>query len=202
WEALGAGCGRRGRGVRQERGGRRSSRRPRTSAVGGGGAQERGRRRRPAPHPRAPEAPCGASAVAGSLPWSWRTYRPCLPSRRRVVAFSRRYATAASLSRPAEGPRRAAGPRRWERRPATFAPGVAKEAGIESKLARDLESGLHLHHHLGPRRERAMFASLGFVVALAITRGVTTFLHYRGAGPNGGIVVRGVHIHHLVFGIV
>jgi hypothetical protein len=47
-----------------------------------------------------------------------------------------------------------------------------------------------------------MFASVGFVIALAITRGVTTMLHYRGAGPNGGIVVRGVHIHHLVFGIV
>lgn len=47
-----------------------------------------------------------------------------------------------------------------------------------------------------------MFATLGFVVGLAITRGVTTFLRYRGAGPNGGIVISGVHIHHLVFGIV
>ena len=47
-----------------------------------------------------------------------------------------------------------------------------------------------------------MFATLGFVVALALTRGITTLLHYRGAGPNGGIVVRGVHVHHLVFGIV
>jgi hypothetical protein len=60
----------------------------------------------------------------------------------------------------------------------------------------------HLHHHLSPRRERSMFATLGFVIALAITRGVTTVLHYRGAGPNGGIVIGGVHIHHLVFGIV
>jgi hypothetical protein len=66
----------------------------------------------------------------------------------------------------------------------------------------ELEKGLHLHHHLSARRERAMFASLGFVIALAITRGITTFLHYRGAGANGGIVVGGVHIHHLVFGIV
>jgi hypothetical protein len=65
----------------------------------------------------------------------------------------------------------------------------------------ELEKGLHLHHHLSPRRERAMFASLGFVIALAVTRGVTTFLHYRGAGANGGIVVGGVHIHHLVVGI-
>ena len=46
-----------------------------------------------------------------------------------------------------------------------------------------------------------MFASLGFVVALAITRGLTTWLHDNGAGANGGIIVGGVHIHHLVFGI-
>lgn len=65
----------------------------------------------------------------------------------------------------------------------------------------DVERGLHLHHHLGPRRERAMFAALGFAIGAAITRGITTFLHDRGAGPNGGIIVDGVHVHHLVFGI-
>jgi hypothetical protein len=47
-----------------------------------------------------------------------------------------------------------------------------------------------------------MFALLGFLIALAITRGVTTVLHYKGAGANGGIVIGGVHIHHLVFGVV
>ena len=47
-----------------------------------------------------------------------------------------------------------------------------------------------------------MFATLGFVVALAVTRGITTVLHKKGAGPNGGIVVGGVHIHHFVFGMV
>jgi hypothetical protein len=72
----------------------------------------------------------------------------------------------------------------------------------ENKLTIELEKGLHLHHHLSPRRERAMFAGLGFVIALAVTRGITTVLHYRGAGPNGGIVIGGVHIHHLVLGIV
>jgi hypothetical protein len=65
-----------------------------------------------------------------------------------------------------------------------------------------LESGLHLHHHLSPRRERAMFATLGFTIALAVTRGITTLLHKRGSGPNGGIIVGGVHIHHFVFGMV
>ncbi len=62
--------------------------------------------------------------------------------------------------------------------------------------------GLHLHHHLGPRRERAMFATLGFTIALLVTRGITTMLHKRGAGPNGGLIVGGVHIHHFVFGMV
>jgi hypothetical protein len=64
------------------------------------------------------------------------------------------------------------------------------------------EPGLHLHHHLGVRRERAMFATLGFVVALAVTRAITSALHAGGAGANGGIVIGDVHIHHLVAGIL
>jgi hypothetical protein len=79
---------------------------------------------------------------------------------------------------------------------------VPERPDIGHEVVDELDKGLHLHHHLSPRRERAMFATLGFVVALGITRGITTVLHYRGAGPNGGVVVRGVHIHHLVFGIV
>jgi hypothetical protein len=59
-----------------------------------------------------------------------------------------------------------------------------------------------IHHHLSPRRDRALFATAGFLVAVLVTRGVTTVLHYRGAGPDGGIIIHGVHIHHLVFGIV
>lgn len=64
------------------------------------------------------------------------------------------------------------------------------------------EMGLHLHHHLSARRERVMLATLGFTVTLALTRGITTLFHKRGAGPNGGIIVGGVHIHHFVFGMV
>jgi hypothetical protein len=73
---------------------------------------------------------------------------------------------------------------------------------VGHEVADELETGLHLHHHLGPRRERAMFATLGFAIALAITRGITTWLHDKGAGPNGGIIVGGVHIHHFVFGMI
>ncbi|MDE3189817.1 MAG: hypothetical protein KGL94_03255 [Acidobacteriota bacterium] len=73
---------------------------------------------------------------------------------------------------------------------------------VEKAVVEEIDEGLHLHHHLSPRRERAMFASLGFFVALALTRGITTYLHDHGAGANGGIVVDGVHIHHEAFGIV
>lgn len=73
---------------------------------------------------------------------------------------------------------------------------------VGQEVGDELEKGLHLHHHLSPRRERAMFAAFGFTVALAITRGITTLLHERGAGPNGGLIVGGVHIHHFVFGMV
>jgi hypothetical protein len=72
---------------------------------------------------------------------------------------------------------------------------------VAHEAAEELQKGLHLHHHLSPRRERAMFAAFGFTIALAVTRGITTVLHKRGAGPNGGIIVGGVHIHHFVFGM-
>jgi hypothetical protein len=72
----------------------------------------------------------------------------------------------------------------------------------ETLVVEEVEKGLHLHHHLSPRRERAMFATLGFFVALALTRGITTWLHYHGAGANGGIIISGVHIHHEAFGII
>jgi hypothetical protein len=72
----------------------------------------------------------------------------------------------------------------------------------EKVVEEDVERGLHLHDHLSPRRERAMFATLGFFVALGLTRGITTYLHYHGAGANGGIIVDGVHIHHEAFGII
>lgn len=61
---------------------------------------------------------------------------------------------------------------------------------------------LRLHHHVSPRRERALFASIGFAIAFVITRTITVSLHYRSTDSSGGIVIHGIHIHHLVFGIV
>src|ERR1700752_3574396 len=72
----------------------------------------------------------------------------------------------------------------------------------EKVAGEEVERGLHLHHHLSPRRERAMFPSLGFFVALAVTRGITTYLHYHGAGANGGSFVVRVHVHPEAFGII
>jgi hypothetical protein len=80
--------------------------------------------------------------------------------------------------------------------------GMTEVRRAEKVVVEEVERGLHLHHHLSPRRERAMFATLGFFVALALTRGITTWLHYHGAGANGGIIVDGVHIHHEAFGII
>ena len=79
---------------------------------------------------------------------------------------------------------------------------MSEVSKVGGEIASELEKGLHLHHHLGPRRERAMFATLGFTITLAVTRGITTLLHEHGAGQNGGLIVGGVHIHHFVFGMV
>ena len=73
---------------------------------------------------------------------------------------------------------------------------------VAQNVVEEPAQGLHLHHHLSARRERVMFATLGFTVALAVTRGITTLLHEQGAGPNGGIIIGKVHVHHFVFGMV
>lgn len=43
---------------------------------------------------------------------------------------------------------------------------------------------------------------IGFVIAVGITRTITVSLHYRSSDSSGGVVIHGVHIHHLVFGIL
>lgn len=39
-------------------------------------------------------------------------------------------------------------------------------------------------------------------MTFTITRLITTVLHLRGAGTSGGLLVGGVHIHHMVWGLV
>ena len=51
-------------------------------------------------------------------------------------------------------------------------------------------------------RWRARWALAAFVVTALITRGITVTLHLRGAGTDGGLIVAGLHIHHMVFGLL
>jgi hypothetical protein len=74
-------------------------------------------------------------------------------------------------------------------------------AGSRPRAAGRRRARPRLHEHLGPARDRALFATIAFAVALGITRALTTVLHEEGAGADGGIVIGGVHVHHLVFGI-
>jgi hypothetical protein len=55
---------------------------------------------------------------------------------------------------------------------------------------------------LSVRRTRAAIAAVAFLVTMVITRTITTFLHYKASDSSGGIVIRGVHVHHLVLGVV
>lgn len=53
----------------------------------------------------------------------------------------------------------------------------------------------------GSPRWRARWALAAFVVAMVVIRTVTTTLHLNGAGADGGLLIGGVHIHHMVFGL-
>lgn len=51
-------------------------------------------------------------------------------------------------------------------------------------------------------RWRARWALAAFVATALVTRGVTVFLRARGAGKDGGLIIAGLHIHHMVFGLI
>ena len=64
----------------------------------------------------------------------------------------------------------------------------------------------HVHalwafHFVNAARERLFVASLAFFVSFAILRGITYSIHHS-AGPFRNIVVKNVHIHHLVWGVL
>lgn len=50
-------------------------------------------------------------------------------------------------------------------------------------------------------RENLFLASVGFFTALAVVRGLTLAIHYH-IGPFHDVMLRGRHIHHLVWGIL
>src|SRR5437868_10656657 len=60
---------------------------------------------------------------------------------------------------------------------------------------------LYHFHFRDERRERLFLASLSFVVTFAIVRGITHAIR-AGVGPFQNVSSGGLHIHHLVWGIV
>src|SRR5262245_53837473 len=56
-------------------------------------------------------------------------------------------------------------------------------------------------HFADPRQERLFVASSTFLLTFGILRGITYSIHSK-AGPFRNIVIRGVHIHHLVWGVL
>ena len=53
----------------------------------------------------------------------------------------------------------------------------------------------------GPRWH-ARWALAAFLVTALVTRTITTTLRLRGAGTEGGLMIDGLHIHHMVFGLI
>jgi hypothetical protein len=60
---------------------------------------------------------------------------------------------------------------------------------------------LYQFHFQNERRERLFLASLGFFVTFGIVRGITHMIR-AGIGPFHNVTGGGLHIHHLVWGIL
>ena len=60
---------------------------------------------------------------------------------------------------------------------------------------------LYHFHFMSERRERLFLASIGFLVAFGIVRGITHLIK-AGVGPFHNVTTGGLHIHHLVYGIL
>lgn len=60
---------------------------------------------------------------------------------------------------------------------------------------------IYQFHFQNERRERLFLASLGFLVTFGIVRGITHLIRI-GVGPFHNVTSGGLHIHHLVWGIL
>ncbi len=60
---------------------------------------------------------------------------------------------------------------------------------------------LYRFHFKNEARERLFLASVGFLVTFAIVRGITYLIRV-GVGPFHNVTSGGLHIHHLVWGIL
>ena len=68
--------------------------------------------------------------------------------------------------------------------------------GLAVALAR-----LYRFHFQNERRERLFLASVGFLLTFGIVRGITHLIR-AGVGPFHNVSSGGLHIHHLVWGIL
>jgi hypothetical protein len=64
-----------------------------------------------------------------------------------------------------------------------------------------LLSELYRFHFKSERRERLFLASIGFLVTFGVVRGITYMIR-AGVGPIHNLTAGGLHIHHLVWGIL
>jgi len=60
---------------------------------------------------------------------------------------------------------------------------------------------LYTFHFKNERRERLFLASIGFLLTFGIVRGITHLIR-AGVGPFHNVTSGGLHIHHLVWGIL
>jgi hypothetical protein len=60
---------------------------------------------------------------------------------------------------------------------------------------------IYTFHFKNERRERLFLASIGFLVTFGIIRGITHLIR-AGVGPFHNLTSGGLHIHHLVWGIL
>jgi hypothetical protein len=60
---------------------------------------------------------------------------------------------------------------------------------------------IYRFHFQSERRERLFLASVGFLVTFALVRGITAMIR-AGVGPLHNVTAGGLHIHHLVWGIL
>lgn len=61
---------------------------------------------------------------------------------------------------------------------------------------------LYRQHFAEPKRERLFLSSLSFFAMFATIRAITHAIHSGEGGPFHFIIIRGVHVHHLVIGIL
>ncbi len=81
------------------------------------------------------------------------------------------------------------------------APSPHPEQFAPSGGVRHVLSELYRFHFKSERRERLFLASLGFLLTFGIVRGITHLIR-AGIGPFHNVATGGLHIHHLVWGIL